>query len=193
MLWLSPLLFTLLSCSLCCVCSAWSRFHRRCVRCLGWRCDGCKSSLGWYLFGCRPVRTRCICTLRLSCLMSFAPRAGAVSAFPHAGAVSALPLAGAACAFPPAGAFRLGLLRNFLEDVSHEPIRTIWCLRAEHAGGSQLVRGCCKKLMVPGESFRLSLLASPLLLLTIDCVFNQPSKRRHFSPFAHPRQAAVGR
>ena len=47
--------------------------------------------------------------------------------------------------------------------------------------------------LLSGESFRLSLLASPLLLLTIDCMFNQPSKRRHFSPFAHPRQAAVGR
>ena len=84
--------------------------------------------------------------------MSFAPRAGAVSArppvgavsaLPPAGAVSALPLAGAVSAFPPAGAFRLGLLRNFLGDVNHEPIRTIWCLPAEHAGGGQLVRGRC--------------------------------------------------
>ena len=63
--------------------------------------------------------------------------------FNTTGAVSAFPFAGAVSAFPPAGAFLLGLLRNFLGDVNHEPIRTIWCLPAEHAGGSQLVRGCC--------------------------------------------------
>ena len=58
-------------------------------------------------------------TLRLSCLMSFAPKVGTVSAcppvgavypLPPAGAVSAVPLAGAVSAFLPAGAFRLGLL-----------------------------------------------------------------------------------
>ena len=77
-------------------------------------------------------------TLRLSCLMSFAPKVGTVSAcppvgavypLPPAGAVSAVPLAGAVSAFLPAGAFRLGLLfhglggivSNFISSITPAP------------------------------------------------------------------------